>query len=49
VTGSNNEDFVEFFGGGGWNDTTEAETLNLGYVVEYEVSPFPPTGLNIVR
>jgi len=40
VTGTNNEDFIEFFAGGGWNDTTNGELLNLGYVVEYDANPF---------
>jgi hypothetical protein len=42
ATGTFNEDFIEIFAGGVWNDTTDGEVLNLGYVVEYDVNPFPP-------
>jgi len=34
-----NEDFVEMFASGQWNDTTNGEALNQGYLVEYPVDP----------
>jgi hypothetical protein len=46
-----NEDFVEMFASGQWNDTTDGEALNQGYLVEYPVDPTalvdspPPPGL----
>jgi hypothetical protein len=39
---SGGEDYVELFASGQWNDTSNGEIQNQGYVVEYDVSPFPP-------
>ena len=39
--GSGNEDYVEIFAAGVWNDQAlSGNGLNQGYVVEYEVNPF---------
>ena len=45
---SGNEDDVEIFAAGVWNDQAlSGSGLNQGYVVEYEVNPFsgPPAGI----
>ena len=34
-----NEDFVEMFATAQWNDSTDGEALNQGYLVEYPVRP----------
>ena len=34
-----NEDFVEMFATAQWNDSTDGEALNQGYLVEYPVDP----------
>jgi hypothetical protein len=34
-----NEDFVEMFASAQWNDTTDGEALNQGFLVEYPVDP----------
>jgi hypothetical protein len=39
---SGGEDYVELFASGQWNDSSNGEIQNQGYVVEYDVSPFPP-------
>ena len=55
ATQTGNEDYVEIFAATVWNDNTNdplnanQQRINQGYIVEYEVNPFPPPADLIVQ